>query len=491
MAIGLSPKHVREIPMNGYSKERFLALSVEALKKVGWDLSFISAHGFVAYTPFSWRSYSEQFQVTIEETTLVFKSICIGTQVVDWGKNKKNVDDFLEAFQEVKTSFTEEELLEKEAAIVETLEAKSDDDSIHVPPPRTMGQKVKDAVSIFKPTNGYFVTPIIMLINIAVYIAMVVSGVDFFLPENTDMLKWGADFAPSTLNGEWWRVITCCFIHFGIVHLLFNMYALVYIGSLLEPYMGKWKFLLVYIVTGIYSSVVSLWWHEEPTVAAGASGAIFGLYGVFLAMLTTNLIEKSQRKALFASIGVFTLYNIIYGAGGNNIDNAAHIGGLVTGIILGYALTPGLKNGADHFTRYGLTLIVSIGLLGGAAYSFSNINNYALEYDKAMKEFEENEKQALSVYNMRPETTREEAMREIKEKAMHYWNKNVALINELQKKKMPSQVTARANKLKEYSECRMGQCSLLYKAIDEDTDKYDDSLQVYEKRLEAIYKELQ
>lgn len=445
----------------------------------------------VQHTPFSWRSYSEQFQVTIGKKTLVFKSICIGTQVVDWGKNKKNVDDFLEAFKEVKTSFNEEELLEKDAAIRETLAAKSEDDAIHLPPPLTLGQKVLNALSILKPTNGYFVTPIIVLINLAVYIAMVASGVHFFSPEQTDMIKWGANFAPGTLSGEWWRVVTCCFIHFGIVHLLFNMYALIYIGSLLEAYMGRGKFLMAYLVTGIYASVVSLWWHDEPVVAAGASGAIFGMYGVFLAMLTTNLVERSQRKALFASIGVFTLYNILYGLAGHNIDNAAHIGGLVTGIILGYALTPGLKDGSNHFTRYGLTLVVSLGLLGGAAYSFSNIENYSVAYDRTMKEFEANERQALSIYDMPEGTPKQELMKQLREKAMNSWKKNIALINELKKKKMPAQAAARADKLKEYSECRMGQCSLLYKAMDENTDRYDDSLQVYEQRLEAIYKELQ
>ena len=123
-------------------------------------------------------------------------------------------------------------------------------------------------------------------------------------------------------------MITNCFLHIGILHLAFKMYALIFIGVLLEPYLGKLRFAVAYLLTGVFASVASLYWHDH-TVSAGASGAIFGMYGVFLAMLTTNLIPKSVRKGLLASIGLFVAYNLLYGLKGWGIDaNAAHIGGL-------------------------------------------------------------------------------------------------------------------------------------------------------------------
>src|SRR5678809_608301 len=95
------------------------------------------------------------------------------------------------------------------------------------------------------------------------------------------------------------------------------------------------KYIIAYLATGIFASLASLWWHSEGINSAGASGAIFGLYGVFLALLFTNLIPKQVRSALLQSIGIFVVFNIVYGMR-SGIDNAAHIGGLLTGMLIGF-----------------------------------------------------------------------------------------------------------------------------------------------------------
>jgi len=159
---------------------------------------------------------------------------------------------------------------------------------------------------------------------------MIISGVHFFMPENQSLLDWGANFKPLTLAGQWWRLFTAIFLHIGIFHLLFNMYALFYIGLLLEPYLGKARFLAAYLISGIAASITSLWWNDL-IISAGASGAIFGMYGVFLSLLSTNLLDKSVKKALLTSIAIFVVYNLLNGLKqGSGIDNAAHIGGLVS-----------------------------------------------------------------------------------------------------------------------------------------------------------------
>jgi rhomboid protease GluP len=105
--------------------------------------------------------------------------------------------------------------------------------------------------------------------------------------------------------------------------------------------LGKLQFITAYLLTGITASIISLWWHDNA-ISAGASGSIFGLYGIFLAMLTTNLVEKTIRKPMLSSVAIFVVYNLLFGLLGN-IDNAGHIGGLIGGIIIGYAFVPGLK----------------------------------------------------------------------------------------------------------------------------------------------------
>jgi rhomboid protease GluP len=126
------------------------------------------------------------------------------------------------------------------------------------------------------------------------------------------------------------------FVHIGIIHIAVNMLSLVSLGRLLESFIGRWRFLLLYLLTGICSSAVSTWFHEVP--AAGASGAIFGLFGIFVAIVTTNLIEPSARKKMLRSIATTILLNAVIGLWAG-IDNSAHIGGFLSGMIGGYLIT--------------------------------------------------------------------------------------------------------------------------------------------------------
>jgi rhomboid protease GluP len=167
---------------------------------------------------------------------------------------------------------------------------------------------------------------------------------------------------------------------------------------LLEPRLGTTRFVGAYILTGIAASITSLWWHDL-TISAGASGAIFGMYGVFLAMLTTNLIEKSARKALLTSIGVFVLYNLVNGLKGG-IDNAAHIGGLASGLIVGYAFYPSLKQPEAKRLQYSSLSLIAILILASSFFVFKQIPNDIGKYDQKMKSFGNMENMALAVYRL-------------------------------------------------------------------------------------------
>jgi rhomboid protease GluP len=127
------------------------------------------------------------------------------------------------------------------------------------------------------------------------------------------------------------------------MHLIMNTFALLYIGMFLEPLIGKYRFLAAYILTGICAGLMSITMHPA-SVGVGASGAIFGMYGVFLSLLTTNYIQKSLRKTMLRSILFFVLLNLLYGLEGNT-DNAAHIGGLLSGIIIGLLYRRGVVKG--------------------------------------------------------------------------------------------------------------------------------------------------
>jgi membrane associated rhomboid family serine protease len=190
--------------------------------------------------------------------------------------------------------------------------------------------------------SNLYVTYGIIAINVVVFILMAINGAGIFDANAMVHIDWGSNYSTLTLSGDWWRLITCVFIHFGIIHLVMNVYALYMAGVYLEPMLGKAKYVTAYLATGVFASLASLWWHSEGVNSAGASGAIFGLYGVFLALLFTNLIPKQTRSSLLQSIGVFVVFNLIYGTTAG-VDNAAHIGGLVSGLVIGFVFYPLLK----------------------------------------------------------------------------------------------------------------------------------------------------
>lgn len=199
----------------------------------------------------------------------------------------------------------------------------------------------EETFMFFLPREGYFITPILIYINVLVFIAMVLAGAGFLTFSSEYLFNWGGNYGPTTTDGGWWRLLTNIFLHGGLMHLLLNMYGLLFVGIFLEPILGKLKYLFAYLFTGILASIASIIWHEE-TLSIGASGAIFGLFGVFLALMLTKIYTTQFSKMFFLSTLLYIIINIVLGFTGG-IDNAAHIGGLFSGFIVGLFLAPTLK----------------------------------------------------------------------------------------------------------------------------------------------------
>jgi rhomboid protease GluP len=188
--------------------------------------------------------------------------------------------------------------------------------------------------------SPYVITYTLIAINVLVFAAMVASGISFTQPTPLDVANWGGDFGPLTLGEhQWWRLLTSCFLHFGIIHIGFNMYVLFQIGPFIEMAFGRARYLLIYFFAGLGGSLVSVWVHPMA-VGAGASGAIFGLYGAVFAFLLRNRrsLDPAVTKSIAKSAGIFVLYNVVYGSITRTTDLSAHFGGLVTGFVIGMLL---------------------------------------------------------------------------------------------------------------------------------------------------------
>jgi membrane associated rhomboid family serine protease/Flp pilus assembly protein TadD len=195
------------------------------------------------------------------------------------------------------------------------------------------------------------VTYALIAINVLVYLAMGLSGASWSDPSIKDALRWGADFGPLTMSGQWWRLLTCVFVHFGIIHIGFNMWCLWALGPAVERFMGRWAFLLMYVYSGLAASLASDAW-DPWRVSAGASGAIFGIAGAFVSylLLKKTAMDPVLVKRNLRNMAIFIGYNLIRGAASFSVDNAAHVGGLVAGLALGAVLPPMIRTALSTVT---------------------------------------------------------------------------------------------------------------------------------------------
>ncbi|MEZ4859979.1 MAG: rhomboid family intramembrane serine protease [Caldilineaceae bacterium] len=187
-------------------------------------------------------------------------------------------------------------------------------------------------------------TRILLGCNIAVFVAMIIYGFvvyqDWNGTENPYVLIFfGAKVNQLVAAGEVWRLFTAMFIHIGVIHLLFNLYALNILGPLVEGFFGHRRFLFIYVIGGLWGSVAS--YAFSPALSAGASGAIFGLVGattVYFLRYRENF--GARGRAIVQNMVIVIAINLFLGLSSPGIDNWGHMGGLIGGAIIGYGLIP-------------------------------------------------------------------------------------------------------------------------------------------------------
>jgi len=356
------PSQKQEFTFPGETTEQLLIFAYGAFLELGWNPKYAGPNAIIGYTPRRWNKYDDEIMVEAADGLMSVTSSLVHNESFDMmGKNKKHIKDFIETFEKVRSSAPKPGW----TTAIENLRAQT---------VQTVTEETKQAEEINKVMklsgSNLYATYAIIGINVIVFILMAINGAGIFSANALVHIDWGSNYSPLTLSGDWWRLFTCIFIHFGIIHLAMNSYALYMAGVFLEPMLGKTKYIIAYLATGIFASLASLWWHSEGINSAGASGAIFGLYGVFLALLFTNLIPKQMRSSLLQSIGVFVVFNLIYGTK-SGIDNAAHIGGLLSGLIIGFIFYPLLKK-EDRGAKSNLALLTIVVVAALSAWMYLN-----------------------------------------------------------------------------------------------------------------------
>lgn len=247
------------------------------------------------------------------------------------------------------------------------------------------------------------VTTTLVAINILVFLAMIARGISITEPTTDQLLRWGANFGPLSLGPQPWRILSSNYLHIGILHIFFNMWCLLDLGRLAERVFGRVTFFLIYTASGIAGSLASLWWHPM-VIGAGASGAIFGLAGALIAALYLGHlpIPKVAIQRTLKSLLLFAGYNLFFGAAVSGIDNSAHIGGLVGGLLLGAALARHLMVPAEERNRWRNVLFAASALvLVGCTISVRAHSGYVVTVNRAMDDMQQN-RAAAAVKELEP-----------------------------------------------------------------------------------------
>jgi len=220
--------------------------------------------------------------------------------------------------------------------------------------------------------------------NIAVFLAMALASGSIMDFNGEVMVRFGANFGPFTLSGQSWRLLTYMFLHGGLMHIAFNMWCLWNLGALCESLYGRWTFAAMYLITGVAAGLASVGWNPG-TLSVGASGAIFGLAGGLIASfyLGEFSVPKIAIQGTLRSLLFFVGFNVLFGTLSPGIDNAAHGGGLISGLILG-ALIARVAPQPDNQLRRAGVLLFMVLIVGGSALGVYRWRGSGIRFEPGM-----------------------------------------------------------------------------------------------------------
>lgn len=280
-----------------------------------------------------------------------------------------------------------------------------------IPPPP--GEEFGPEPEILRPDSDYAPTPqpmvrrrrsfwatapatyVLVGMNVAVFVLMLLRHVSGLSPTPEQLMNWGANNAASVLvDREWWRIVTAMFVHVGIIHLATNMWCLWNLGLLAEPLMGSFGVIAVYVLTGAAGNLLSVLWNGRHMSAilpqlpagvdaatyfppgAGASGAVFGIAGALIILLKSQRlpVPLDELKRLRKSVIYFAAINLVIGLTisldvvssrtGISIDNSAHLGGVLCGLLFATPMVPRIGNPKPVFqTRLQVAVWMIVGIL--------------------------------------------------------------------------------------------------------------------------------
>lgn len=470
--IGFPPRYGTTYRLENRTSAEQLMIAWMAVEKMGWEISTVNPDSITAFTNFSLRSWNEQVSIRITEEEIELFSVSTGVQVLDFFRNRQNIRRLLKEMTIINTDTPAELLLSQyEERKAQFSQAEN---FVHL----THNTRIVSGfMNVFRPVKGYFITPILITLQVLLFLVLTNK---WLFPQSTwwtidpqALLDIGANYKPLTLFGEPWRLLTANFLHADVLHLFFNMYGLMVCGIYLESLLGKWRFLLIYLLCGIGGGMASLWWHDR-LVSVGASGAVFGLFGFILMLLLHRFLQPGERKALLISIGIYLVFSLSAVFFVDNFDHAWHIGGLITGAILAWIIYPGLRT--STFTRTAWAAGIMSSLFIGIYFLLPRDVNIYIE---KLEKMDENFVLAAVVYNN--QHSGEERKKLLKDFGIYYMNENLRIMDEIDQLSLSADSRNHNKLLRRLITTQKSMYNYSYKTLEEGKNRYDKEI------LEAIH----
>ena len=373
-------------------------------------------------------------------------------------------------------------------------------------PPQPTRILFGDLLAVLTPR--LWVTRALIVANLLVFAAMgaaqAVNGGSPISPSAELLMAWG-NFAPRTTQGEWWRLLTSMFVHAGLLHIALNMWVLYDAGSLLERLVGNVGFILLYFVSGLVGSLASSWWHPY-TVSVGASGAVFGVIGGLIGFLAWRRdIPLGPFARIRNSAIAFVGYNIVFGVGFNffsnmgaddgatrvGIDMAAHLGGLVAGILCGLVLRarllpPALNKKGRPRRDFLLALLGALVVLG-LGFAIPASSDLPGELEQLAAAEKRSRDALLRLIAARPKASSAAWVEQATEEVLTPWRKSAASFAEATSRVRANDRWTRLRALLlEYTAAQSEAWELTIRAVDQQDDALAAQAQAKEKAARAI-----
>jgi rhomboid protease GluP len=480
MAFGWKTQFEKRVPAEGLNNWEIFSIVQQACKELEWEYLVVDENKFTATTPTHWTLSEEIIKISVENNEIIFRSRSESLELYEAGRNQKNIEELLlPKFIKIKAGW-KSELLQRAANTLrdDTLKQLKSGN-------RVTGEKVTFG------TKDHGMTFFLIAVNMLVFIAMVIRGVNLVEPEANDIIKWGGNVKFNVTGGEWWRLVTNLFVHIGILPLLVNLVGLYFVGLMVESILGKLKFLIAYLTVGVLASLISIVWTPQG-VAAGSTGAIFGMYGVLIAFVTTPYVNKKFSPLWLVGAVAYVAFNIVVSFRGGN-DNASLLGGFIAGLITGYLFY------FFHFNRElaragGTRISIEVLLLTTLiVYFYLRVNgrNDSLRFQREVMKLNQIEVKAMAqMQHLQSAQSNNDAVSVIRDSALPQWRHFQEEISKTGAYSLSSEYKRKRKLLNEYAGLRVRQTELMYKSIAESTDKYNGEIDSVSDRIEKIIDEL-